>query len=37
VVPISELIIPSSLTRPTFEGSQALVLNDVFKSYKILA
>lgn len=37
VMPISELIIPSSLTRPTFEGSQALVLNDVFKSYKILA
>ncbi|HUU30379.1 MAG TPA: ROK family protein [archaeon] len=35
VVPFRELIVPSSLNSPTFDGAQALVLQDLFKSYKI--
>ena len=36
VVPIRELFIPSSLKTPSFEGAQAMVLKDLFKSYNIL-
>jgi N-acetylglucosamine repressor len=35
MTPVRELIVPSSLNNPTFEGSQAMVLHDLFKSYKI--
>ncbi len=37
LLPVEELVVPSSLERPTFLGTQAMVLNHVFKSYKILS
>lgn len=35
VKPIDKLVIPCSLERPSFQGAQAMVLQDIFRSYRV--